>query len=63
MGLCWGWLMEIKYQEFEAATVVNYFAKDFEPKDGKTISDYDWFYDPKRGKFIFKLYLQEKETE
>ena len=51
--------MKILFQEFDVAKVMEYFVKGFEKK----VSNWDWFYDPAKGKIVFKLYVIEESKE
>ena len=55
--------MDIKYHEVSALNVVKYFIKDYEFSGGSELIGYDWFYDPVKGVFIFKLILQNKQED
>lgn len=53
--------MKIQYQEHSIESVMDYFAAGFEMKEGQKLSRHEWFYDPTKGKVIFRLTIQEKE--
>ena len=48
--------MKVLYQEYTIEQVIEYFVKGFEIK----IASYTFFYDPQKGKIIFKLFIEEK---
>jgi hypothetical protein len=51
--------MKIIYQEYTTSMVIDYFIKGFTKKP----KDCEVFFDPVKNKFIFKLYIQQKEGE
>lgn len=53
--------MDIRYIEVKAGDVASYFVKDFEFKDGSELRSYDWFFDPAKGVFVFKLVVNNPE--
>ncbi len=44
--------MEVVYAEFRASAVLEPFTKDF----AGIVQCYEWFYDPAKEKFIFKIF-------
>lgn len=50
--------MEIKHQEHDIETVMNYFVQGFKMKPGESITRHEWFYDSRKGKVVFKLYVE-----
>lgn len=53
--------METKYQEYYLQEVLDYFARDFEFKDGERVVDS--FVDTAQSKVIYKLLVKEKKNE
>lgn len=54
---------KFEYIETPAGTVVDYFSKDFQPRNEKEkIIFTEWFYDSTRGMFIFKLAIETEES-
>lgn len=49
----------IHYHESEISSMVAYFVKGFEPRDGGMVSSHEYFIDPAKGKVIIKLYIDE----
>lgn len=49
--------MKIEYQDLDADYVMAYFAKGFKCK----LSRHEWFYDAKKNRVIFKLYVLEEK--
>jgi len=55
--------MTIVWQDYPVEDVVQFFAKAFEPKPGQEIVRSEWFYDPAKGRMIFKLFVTEVDDE
>ena len=52
--------MKIVYQDCEINDVMRFWMDSYNLKDGEVLPEYsEWFYDPGRGKVIFKLMVNE----
>lgn len=57
--------MKIGYQEIDLENVVRYFVKGFEAKkkSREKLVDYEFFFDPLKGKIVFKLFIDENDNK
>lgn len=52
--------MKIHYQEHDIESIMDYFSTGFEMKEGEKLFNYEWFYDSRKGKAVFRLTINEK---
>lgn len=53
--------VKIEYIEWKLSAVVNEFAKQFKPKEGK-LGNWEIYIDHPQDKVVFKLYLEDKDN-
>lgn len=53
----------IHYIEKEADVVARYFKDGFANRKGEVITNWEYFYDPVKKTFIFKLYADKMEDK
>lgn len=53
--------MEIKYQVHTVPDIMKFFVDGFKLPDGQKIWNYEWFYDPHKGKVVFRLEIITNE--
>ena len=51
--------MRLEHQEIKIEDVISYFVKGFAFKEGETLHNHDFLYDPNKGKVMLKLYVNE----
>lgn len=51
---------EAEYTTAKAGDVVRYFVKGFKPPRGREIADWEWWFDPAKGEFVFRIYHKPK---
>ena len=57
-------MSQIKYVTVAIEDVMHYYAKDFKgiTKDNPfDLPDYEWFFDPVKGKVVFKVFVEDQE--
>lgn len=52
---------KLAWVEIDIKEVMDYFIKGFRVKEGEVIS-HEWFHDPRKGKVIFKLVVEDQPT-
>lgn len=55
--------LEIKYQEVELNTIIQYFVDGYDRYEGSKVSSADAFIDTAKGKVILKLYVKAAESK
>jgi hypothetical protein len=54
--------LRIQHQEHDIENVIEFFVKGFKTKAGERITNWDWLYDPHKGRVAFKLYVETREA-
>lgn len=52
---------QIEYDEVPIEAVMKFWLDNYKPKKGQRIISKEWFYDPTKGKVIFRLYISKQE--
>ena len=55
--------MRIAYHKVDIRAIMDCWATEYRLKDGESLSDYKFFYDPSKGKVIFELFIKEAHPE
>lgn len=54
--------IDIHYQEVSLSHVVDHFVKDFELREGTTLSSHDFFFDVLKNKLVLRLFVEKPES-
>lgn len=55
--------IRFEHQVISLSTVMGYFTRGFEPKNGEKITGMEWYLDPVKQKVIFKITIQTPHEE
>ena len=55
--------MKMRYQEHDINDILKYFVDGFKCKPGQKIENWEANYDPRKGKVIFTLFVNDKARE
>jgi len=53
--------MKVVHEILDIKDIIKHWVKDYEFKDGESLSQYDFYFDPMKGTVIFRLFINEVE--